>query len=460
MRFPIVVVILSLAVPARAAPKWKQLRSPSASASSYLKNNWNKFSENYHPNYAFDGDPKTAWVEGAEGDGAGEWIEWPISTLAKARAIKVRLRSGYFKSKPLFEANAAPKEIKIEIKDTAGAVVAEGKAELSRKMQWQELAIDTSTAKEIGSVRLSIVSAHAGAEYKDTCISDLETYADSDVPYKAKVEAGKKKAVLSWIAERKKQATYFAQLPKTYPFAGTHFTASSHFDSEENAAPLADQISSGKLSPLAAKMIDVEFMRWIGEIDRLEKDQGQSLGAPVRPALARAIPLPDGLEELTGSNRTLPFFAKFLDPENVSFFEAAKDASIDLTKTEPYEKELTKKWSLDGIRAAFAGADKKIPARMYFKETFVYEERSVYEGTTHHLVICDPKGRPSELVSKEVGPGTLVYTWTRLGADTSGRIQLIDLKRAAYYREIEEEPGSGAYGTTIAKVRVEVAKAK
>jgi hypothetical protein len=47
-----------------------------------------EFTENYHPSYALDGDPKTAWVDGADGDGIEEWIEWPVSTLANARALR------------------------------------------------------------------------------------------------------------------------------------------------------------------------------------------------------------------------------------------------------------------------------------------------------------------------------------------------------------------------------------
>jgi hypothetical protein len=339
------------------------------------------------------------------------------------------------------------------VRDSAGAVVAEAKAELARKMDWQEIVIDTTKARELASLRLTILSAHAGTQYQDTCISDLETHVDSDVPYKAAVEKGKRKALLSWIAERKKQAAYFAKLPKTYPFVSTHFDTESKFDSEEGAVPLAEQLSSGKISAIAAKTIDAEMRKRIAEIDAAENDQGQSIGTLVRPAVARSIPLPDGLDELRGMKQSLPFFAKLLEPDNVSFFEASKDASIDLMKTEAYDKDLTKKWSLDGIRVAWSGADKKTAARMYFRETFVYEERSVYEATIHNLVTCDARGRPTELVAKEIGNGTLSYTWIRFGANASGRVERIELKRAAYYQDIEEEPGAGAYGTAIAKAK-------
>lgn len=65
-----------VAAPASAdtakAGAFKRLYTDGASATSYLQNNWNRYTENYHPSYALDDDPKTAWVEGAEGDGHGE----------------------------------------------------------------------------------------------------------------------------------------------------------------------------------------------------------------------------------------------------------------------------------------------------------------------------------------------------------------------------------------------------
>src|SRR5688500_14568552 len=85
---------------------FKPLHSDGATASSYLANNWNKHTENYHPNYVLDDDPKTAWVEGAEGDGVGESVTIPLSALGSARAVRVEVRNGYQKSKDLHTANA------------------------------------------------------------------------------------------------------------------------------------------------------------------------------------------------------------------------------------------------------------------------------------------------------------------------------------------------------------------
>ena len=52
-------------------PIERRLYSDRVEASSFLWTDWNKFQENYHPNYILDGDPATAWVEGADSSGAG-----------------------------------------------------------------------------------------------------------------------------------------------------------------------------------------------------------------------------------------------------------------------------------------------------------------------------------------------------------------------------------------------------
>src|SRR6476620_1096905 len=80
----------SAAAPPSTPPRaWKQLRSASASATSFLQNNWNRFEENYHPSYVLDENPATAWVEGAAGFGVDESITIPLSAVRSARAIRL-----------------------------------------------------------------------------------------------------------------------------------------------------------------------------------------------------------------------------------------------------------------------------------------------------------------------------------------------------------------------------------
>src|SRR6185312_7841553 len=87
---------------AGAGDRFRPLRSASASATSFLQNDWNRYQENYHPSYVLDENPATAWVEGVDGYGEGQSLTLPLSPLSSARALRLRIWNGYQKSKDLF----------------------------------------------------------------------------------------------------------------------------------------------------------------------------------------------------------------------------------------------------------------------------------------------------------------------------------------------------------------------
>jgi hypothetical protein len=82
-------------------PVERRLYSDRIEASSFLWTDWNKFQENYHPSYIMDGDPATAWVEGADSSGAGEWVRVHVSPVEGATRVRLRVQNGYHKSKSL-----------------------------------------------------------------------------------------------------------------------------------------------------------------------------------------------------------------------------------------------------------------------------------------------------------------------------------------------------------------------
>lgn len=216
------LALLSLLVPSLAAAAgFQRLHAEEATASSFLQSNWNKYQENYHPNYALDDDPKTAWVEGAEGDGLGEALTIPLSNLASARAVRVVLFNGYQKSATLLAANAAPKELTVTVKGPGGQEAARKQLTLARKMGPQSF--DIPVSGPVVEVVLTVDSVHPGSKYRDTCLSDVQVFVDSEVPYNAKAEKAKREALLRWKKERLATAKYYAALPRTYPYASTHF---------------------------------------------------------------------------------------------------------------------------------------------------------------------------------------------------------------------------------------------
>ena len=103
------------AQPVLSAPIERRLHSDNIDASSFLWNDWNKFVENYHPNYLADDDPATAWVEGAKGSGAGEWLRIQTTPLDHTTRVRLHVRNGYQKSKDLFKANARAKEVTLRL---------------------------------------------------------------------------------------------------------------------------------------------------------------------------------------------------------------------------------------------------------------------------------------------------------------------------------------------------------
>ena len=216
----------SLASPPPTPPRaWKPLRSASASASSFLQNNWNRFEENYHPSYVLDENPATAWVEGAAGFGIDESITIPLSAVRVARAIRLRIWNGYQKSMHLWTKNAMPSRVRITVFDPRGAQVASPERELARQLGPQEVVVELPPGSGVGSVRLTILSVYEGQKYDDTCVSDILVDVDSDVKHNAAAENAKLAALKQWVGTRKTTAAYFASKPVEFPFAFTKYVA-------------------------------------------------------------------------------------------------------------------------------------------------------------------------------------------------------------------------------------------
>jgi hypothetical protein len=214
----------SPAAPPSTPPRaWKPLRSASASATSFLQNNWNRFEENYHPSYVLDENPATAWVEGAAGFGEDESITIPLSAVRVARAIRLRIWNGYQKSMNLWTKNAMPNRVRITVFDPRGAKVASPERELARQLGPQEVVVELPPGSGVGSVRLTILSVYEGQKFDDTCVSDILVDVDSDVKHNAAAENAKLAALKQWVGTRKATAAYFASKPVEFPFAFTKF---------------------------------------------------------------------------------------------------------------------------------------------------------------------------------------------------------------------------------------------
>ena len=130
---------LLLAGPAAFSP----LHADHIEATSFLKSNWNTCEDNDHPNSLSTATRRRPGWEGDDGDGVGESITIPVSTL--------KIGNGHQKSRNLVEANGAPATITIIVTGPDGrttATTGTTTASLTRTMGRQQITVPV----KIGSI--------------------------------------------------------------------------------------------------------------------------------------------------------------------------------------------------------------------------------------------------------------------------------------------------------------------
>ncbi len=141
-------------------------------ASSHLKSQ-GKF--NYLPKNAHDFDHESAWVEGAQGQGVGEWLEYEFAG-ACPRVTGVKILAGYVKSKTAYESNSRPKYIKVYYRSKPICIL-----DLQDVRGMQEFDLEKfgpfgyhDSEKPAWRLRFEILDVYPGTKYQDTAISELE----------------------------------------------------------------------------------------------------------------------------------------------------------------------------------------------------------------------------------------------------------------------------------------------
>lgn len=349
---------------AYAAPEWRQLHAHEAMATSFLKSNWNKYTENYHPSYALDGNPKTAWVEGVEGNGEHERLTIPFSALESARAVRLRIRNGYQKSESLLAANAAPKDVRVHVLDAVGRGVTHKDVTLERVMGWQEVTVDVPGGRGVARVELEVLSVHPGKTYRDTCVSDVELYVDSDVPYNADVEAKKKAALQRWIDDRLATAKYFATQPTDYPFAATAYRNVS-----DQAPNLTDVGATATFSPWRAAMAETAGLSGWWRVDKVA-----------------ALPLPDG------GGGALSSIADLLDPKRFALFEAPDEGGKRTHRGDDLGDFVSDEWR-SNAKITWSDGPGSTPRRMWFKTRTINQGRGTSIVNAEWVVAYNEGGR-------------------------------------------------------------------
>ena len=416
----LIFMLTSLALSAEGAD-WQQLRPEQATATSYLKSNWNKYTENYHPMYVLDGNPKTAWVEGAEGNGEGSVLTLPVSSITSAKAVKLRVRNGYQKSASLLTANAAPNKVTVSLLNHQGQTVATTQATLTATEGWQEIVLAGPISKRFDAVELTVNSVHAGRTYRDTCISDVEIWVHSDVPYNSAAEEAKHARALGWIGERVQAAEYFASKPVDYPYASAQFTWVEK-PPPFNQASFTVGLTAAKSSAAALK----------GPWQRLEVKKG-------------ATPMPDGIWGLE-------MIEAFIPLSQVSLFEADSDQLRIIPnkyQSQNDEEGLRNDRYRGNAHAKLGGGAQPVPVELAFHTRHIIEERMSYTDDLDWWLSFD-EGRLQHAwawgdLSDEMGPYTSARHWTFEW--TEGKVSQISMSSRTEYTELSPDEGMEAVST-------------
>lgn len=189
------LTIVTAGLPQLAAGQNRLVAAP-AEASSALFRGWNDPKGDHHPLFAADGDKKTGWVEGAEGDGVGEWIRFHVTPVDQPGAVTLEIRNGCQRSGKTFKryARVAAATVTplpggtptpIELKDSKG---------------WQRF--DIPAGDRLTAVELRIDAVHKGNGDEHACLGDVRFQVPAAVDGAA--QKARAKQVKAWSKARRK----------------------------------------------------------------------------------------------------------------------------------------------------------------------------------------------------------------------------------------------------------------
>jgi hypothetical protein len=143
------------------------IRASAASASSVLKATT---TSNFRPPNLLDGDLTTAWIEGEEGPGSGEWARFDFSEPVVLDHLEIA--NGYQKDDDRFFSHARVKSLKVEYSN--------GATQLVELLDTKDLQSVTTTHRATEWIKLTIVSVYPDYEWEDAALSEVRVYASPD----------------------------------------------------------------------------------------------------------------------------------------------------------------------------------------------------------------------------------------------------------------------------------------
>jgi hypothetical protein len=139
------------------------IRPRATSASSVLEPT---ATSNFRPPNLVDGDLTTAWCEGEEGPGTGEWVRFEF--LEPVVVDHLEIANGYQKDDDRFFSTARIKSLELEYSN--------GATQLVELLDTKDLQSITTTRRATEWIRLTVVSVYPDYEWEDAALSEVRIY--------------------------------------------------------------------------------------------------------------------------------------------------------------------------------------------------------------------------------------------------------------------------------------------
>lgn len=192
----LLTIVTATPLVAGAKPDGNRLVAAPVEASSALFRGWDDPKGDHHPLFAADDDKRTGWVEGAEGDGTGEWIRFHVTPVQQPGAITLQIRNGCQASGRAFKSHARVAKATV----TALPGGPPTAIELADEQGWQTFEVPASD--RLRAVELRIDGVHPGKGDEHACLADVQIYTPASVDPAA--QKRREKEVEAWVKARRK----------------------------------------------------------------------------------------------------------------------------------------------------------------------------------------------------------------------------------------------------------------
>ncbi len=145
-----------------------QVRPSAATASSSLTpTNITDF----RPTNLLDSDPATAWVEGAKGTGAGQWVKFEFDPTISL--MRIEISNGYQKDDDFFANYVRVKSIQLDYSDGSHQTV-----ELQDEQGIQVIDASENGTKPLETqwIKFTILSVYPTYKFANAALSDIRVY--------------------------------------------------------------------------------------------------------------------------------------------------------------------------------------------------------------------------------------------------------------------------------------------